>query len=41
MQLQELSLGLLVIGIGLVGLLQVAIEMVENHRLDKNPSKAK
>jgi hypothetical protein len=39
--LQELSLGLMVIGIGLIGLLQVAIEMFENHRLDSNPPKAK
>ena len=35
---QELSLGLTVIGIGLVGLLKSAIEMFEHHRIDKNPS---
>lgn len=34
--LSELSLGLVVLGIGLVGLLKSASEMFENHRLDKN-----
>ena len=33
--LQELSLGMTVLGIGQVGLLKVAIEMFENHRLNK------
>lgn len=33
--LKELSFGIIVIGIGLVGLLKTAIEMFENHRLDK------
>ena len=33
--LEELSLGVLVLGIGLIGLLKSAIELFENHRLDK------
>ncbi len=33
--LKELSLGVLVLGIGLIGLLKSAIELFENHRLDK------
>ena len=35
---QEISFGLVVLGIGYMGVLKVAIEMFENHRLDKNPS---
>lgn len=35
--LQNLSYGLIVMGIGIVGLLKTALEMFENHRLDKNP----
>lgn len=34
--LKELSIGIIVLGIGLVGLLKTAIEMFENHRIDKN-----
>lgn len=34
--LQQLSFGIIVLGIGQFGLLKVAIEMFENHRLDKN-----
>jgi len=34
---QDISIGLIVLGIGFVGLLKAAIEMFENHRLDKNP----
>ncbi len=33
--LNELSLGLIVMGIGFLGLLKAAAEMFENHRLDK------
>jgi len=33
--LNELSLGLIVLGIGFLGLLKAAAEMFENHRLDK------
>lgn len=33
---KEISFGLIVLGIGLLGLLKTAIEMFENHRLDKN-----
>jgi len=33
--LKELSFGMIVLGIGLIGLLKAAIEMFENHRLDK------
>lgn len=36
--LKELSLGTIVVGIGVIGLLKAAIEMFENHRLDKNPA---
>lgn len=35
--LKEISFGLIVMGIGLLGVLKSAIEMFENHRLDKNP----
>lgn len=35
---EEVSLGLIVLSIGLLGLLKAAIEMFENHRRDKNPS---
>ncbi|MFY0627161.1 MAG: hypothetical protein JXR07_12750 [Reichenbachiella sp.] len=34
---QEISFGLIVLGIGLIGLLKAAIEMFENHRKDRNP----
>jgi len=34
--LKELSIGIIVLGIGLLGLLKAAIEMFENHRIDKN-----
>jgi hypothetical protein len=33
--IRELSLGLIVLGIGYIGLLKTALEMFENHRLDK------
>jgi hypothetical protein len=34
--LQELSIGLIILGIGLMSMLKAGIEMFENHRLDKN-----
>lgn len=34
--LEQLSFGIIVLGIGLLGMLKVAIEMFENHRIDKN-----
>ncbi|WP_258098204.1 hypothetical protein [Marinoscillum pacificum] len=34
--LSEISLGLIVLAIGILGVLKAAIEMFENHRLDKN-----
>ncbi len=34
-KLKELSFGIIVFGIGLVGLLKGMIEMFENHRIDK------
>lgn len=37
---KEISFGLVVLGIGLVGMLKAAMEMFENHRLDKNPKRA-
>ncbi len=33
--LNEVSIGLFVLGIGYIGLLKVAIEMFDNHRLDR------
>lgn len=33
--IQEVSFGAIVLGIGLMGMLKAAIEMFENHRLDK------
>lgn len=37
--IQQLAIGTIVTGIGLIGLLKVAMEMFENHRLDKNLTK--
>jgi hypothetical protein len=34
--LEDLSIGLIVLGLGLFGLLKAAVEMFENHRKDKN-----
>ena len=34
---KQLSIGLIVFGIGWMGLIKAAKEMFENHRLDKNP----
>lgn len=34
--LKEVSIGLIVFAIGLIGILKSAIEMFENHRMDKN-----
>lgn len=34
--LKEVSFGILVLGIGVIGMLKAAVEMFENHRLDKN-----
>lgn len=36
-KLKGLAVGLTVLGIGFLGVLKAAIEMFENHRLDKNP----
>jgi len=35
--LNQLSLGLVAFGLGMVGLLKTAIEMFEHHRLDRQP----
>ncbi|MEO6948934.1 MAG: hypothetical protein ABI123_04840 [Ginsengibacter sp.] len=35
--LEQVSFGIIVFGIGLIGMLKAAMEMFENHRLDKNP----
>ncbi|HUH35324.1 MAG TPA: hypothetical protein VL022_05780 [Moheibacter sp.] len=35
--LQQLSFGIIALGIGQFGLLKVALEIFEDHRLDKNP----
>ena len=35
-QIQELSFGSIVFGIGLIGFLKTALEAFENHRLDKS-----
>ena len=34
--LKEISIGIIVLGLGMFGLLKAAIEMFENHRIDKN-----
>lgn len=34
--IKELSVGAIVLGLGMFGMLKTAIEMFENHRLDKN-----
>ena len=34
--LTEISFGIIVLGIGMIGMLKSAIEMFENHRKDKN-----
>ena len=36
--LADMSVGFIVLGIGMMGLLKVALEMYENHRLDKKIS---
>ena len=36
----QLAMGLVGLGLGMFGLLKTAIEMFENHRLDRNPSRA-
>ena len=33
---EDVAVGLIVLGIGFIGILKAAIEMFENHRLDKN-----
>lgn len=38
--LNQLSLGLVAFGLGMVGLLKTAIEMFEHHRLDRRPDAA-
>ena len=35
--LKEISTGVIVMALGLFGFLKAAVEMFENHRLDKNP----
>ena len=35
-KLKELSIGIIILGIGLIGMLKTTIEMFENHRKDKN-----
>ena len=36
--LKDLSVGLIVLGLGMFGFLKAVIEMFENHRKDKNPN---
>lgn len=38
--LNQLSLGLVAFGLGMVGLLKTALEMFEHHRLDRRPDAA-
>ncbi|MEL1265632.1 hypothetical protein [Pseudoxanthomonas putridarboris] len=38
--INQLSMGLFAVGLGMFGLLKTAIEMFEHHRLDKNPPDA-
>ncbi len=35
--LKDVAVGFTVLGIGFLGVLKAAVEMFENHRLDKNP----
>ena len=35
--LNDLSIGFIVLGLGMFGFLKAAVEMFENHRKDKNP----
>ncbi|MEO5968146.1 MAG: hypothetical protein ABIP68_06375 [Ferruginibacter sp.] len=35
--LEQVSYGIFVMGMGLIGMLKAAMEMYENHRLDKHP----
>lgn len=37
--IKEVAIGVLMLGIGYIGLLKTAIEMYENHRLDRNGPK--
>ncbi|GAB3514896.1 hypothetical protein [Pseudoxanthomonas daejeonensis] len=37
----QLAMGMVGLGLGMFGLLKTAIEMFENHRLDRNPSRVK
>lgn len=37
----QIAMGLVGLGLGMFGLLKTAIEMFENHRLDRNPSRAR
>lgn len=37
---KQISIGLIALGIGLIGMVKAMIEMFENHRLDKNPKHA-
>ena len=34
--IKELSIGIIILGLGMFGFLKAAIEMFENHRVDKN-----
>lgn len=34
--LKELSTGIIILGLGMLGLLKASVEMFENHRIDKN-----
>jgi uncharacterized membrane protein len=36
--MKEVSIGIIIFGLGMFGLLKAAIEMFENHRKDKNPT---
>lgn len=37
-QTESVAVGVTVLGIGMLGMLKAALEMFENHRLDKNPA---
>lgn len=39
--LKELSIGFIVLGLGMFGMLKAMVEMFENHRLDKNKAPEK
>lgn len=38
---KDIAVGITILGVGFLGILKAAVEMFENHRLDKNPKTEK